>query len=142
MRCAVDGNERGCVGGGRKGFADKTVWHGVRDADGWVWAFELRGGEVDGLGLCAAANDLGAGRVVAFDHDFDDLIEVATVVSALNLALAIVEDAESGMLSAMWMAVVLGRGENLKAKMASYLTASMRVMVSSKSASVSPGKPT
>ena len=34
------------------------------------WSVELRGGEVDGLVLRAAAYDLVAGGVVAFDHDF------------------------------------------------------------------------
>ena len=48
----------------------------------------------------------------------------------------------SGMLSANVTAGVFGLGENLKAKTASYLTSPTSVMVSSKSASVSPGKPT
>ncbi len=68
MRRAVDGDERGRVGCGWKGFADEAVGHGLGDADwevtadGWVRVFELRGGEVDGLVLRAAAYDLIAGR--------------------------------------------------------------------------------
>ena len=101
MRRAVDRNEWRCVGGGRKGFAYEAVGERLGDADGkiaadgWVRIFELRGGEVDGLVLRAAAYDLIASGVVTFDHDFDDLIEMAGVVFALDLALAVHEDAEA-----------------------------------------------
>ena len=64
-------------------------------ADGRISTNELGRGEVDGLVLRAAADDLIAGGVVAFDHDLLDLAEVAAVVLALNLALAIHEDAEA-----------------------------------------------
>ncbi len=60
--------------------------------------------------------DLVAGGVVAFDHDFDGLVEVAGVVLALDLALAVLEDAEALGLDLVGDAVghcdcgVLGRG--------------------------------
>src|SRR5260370_9297448 len=46
------------------------------------------------------------------------------------------------MVAAIGAGGVFGLGENLKAKTASYFTSPTRVMVSSKSASVSPGNPT
>src|ERR1035438_884069 len=48
----------------------------------------------------------------------------------------------SGILSSMASAAVLGRGEYLKLNSESYCTSSSSLRVSSKSASVSPGKPT
>src|ERR1017187_7156652 len=48
----------------------------------------------------------------------------------------------SGILSSMANAAVLGRGEYLKLNSESYCTSSSSLRVSSKSASVSPGKPT
>ena len=118
MRRAVDRNERGRVLCGWKGFADEAVGHGLCDADwevtayGWRRIFQLCRGEVDGLVLRAAADDLIAGRVVAFDHDFDGLIEMAGVVGALDLALAVVEDAETLVFDGLGDAVghVDGRG--------------------------------
>jgi hypothetical protein len=101
MRRAVDGNKGGRVRRGWKGLAYQAVGERLGDADGEVAAdgrvptFELRGGEIDGLVLRATAYDLIAGRVVAFDHDLLDFAQMTTIVFALDLALAIHEDAEA-----------------------------------------------
>jgi len=78
-------------------FADKRARKDLRDADINVAANCRNGiaGEVDGFVLRRAARDLTAVVGSVLDHDFERLVEMTSVVGALNFALAGVEDGEA-----------------------------------------------
>jgi len=84
-------------GGSGDGLAYQGAGENVGDTDIYVaaddWSAVAR--EVDSLVLGASAGDLAPGVGAVLHHDGHDLVQMAGVVGALDLALACVEDSQA-----------------------------------------------
>ena len=104
--------------------------------------------EVERAVVRSASNPLARGLIVTLHERFFDRAHQLRIAADLDGALFFLDDRQAaalfllGMWSPSASAAVLGRREYLKLNNESYCTSSSSASVWSKSASVSPGKPT